>query len=101
MEDSIYELYTGDYIDLRNLIAVHKVEFDVTHSFMFEDKLLKSGLFFIACRFRFIKESVMFYDSKEFDNYDINNSEEKLEDRSKFIKGERQKLIKAWKESRI
>lgn len=93
MMDSIYELYTGDYIDLSNLVVVEHIREDgwITAGRARGIKGYNGWLYF-ECKFRFVKDSVKFIDDRRV------SGELEIEKRKVFIEAERQKLINAWKE---
>ena len=91
MIDAIYELYTGDYIDLSNLVTVSKVYLDKFPAYDIEDK---RGQCYFSCRFRFIKDEVRFHDDKIV-NGDVEAEERKKEIRrtTTFKNGSRMDVI--------
>lgn len=59
--DGIYELCTGEFIDLSNLVTVGKVCFD---RWVVSDPDWIQGYIYYDCRFRFIKDKAKFYDGE-------------------------------------
>lgn len=93
-KDGIYELYTGDFIDLSNLVTISSTIFDRWH--ITGDENWIQGYVYFECKFRFLKDSAKFFEGKLINGYK-EDKEKELEERTETFEVERQKLIKAWK----
>jgi hypothetical protein len=87
--DAIYELYTGDYIDLSNLVLVSKIYF-YDSSLGREPEKESWGRVVFRCKFRLLKDTVDIGDNKNV------TGEKEIEEKKKFVERERQELISAW-----
>lgn len=87
MIDAIYELYTGDYIDLSNLVVVKNVYFYDSRWGRCEDEI--RGRHYFECRFRLIKDPVRFYDKPI-------TGEREIEERKKYMEQQRSRLVQEW-----
>ena len=91
--DDIYELTTGDFIDISNLVTVGKVIFD--RCAVSDDNWLQGYIYF-ECRFRFIKDPVKFFEGKLINGVK-EDKEKELEERKEIFETEHLKLISAWR----
>lgn len=92
--DAVYELHSGDFVDLSNLISVGNFYFLDTSFPSFPSfearQSIRCGNFYFKCNFRFFKETIEFSDDNTV------YGEEEIEERRKFLEHERQKLKNAW-----
>ena len=90
--DDIFEMFSGDYVDLSNLVVVRPARLHDTRWGSSLSTEPRQGSWGVACKFRFLKEDVNFYDYEHV----VGNDE--IDKRGVIFEKERQKLISAWKE---